>query len=217
MSRQLPERVLAALGLLVASPLLALCAAAIYCEDRGPIFFRQRRIGVNGKPFILLKLRSMQSLSHGKSITAGGDSRITVVGKLLRDYKLDELPQLWNVCRGEMCFIGPRPEVPEYVDLTNPGWRAVLSVPPGITDLASLVFRHEERLLSGRKDVESFYREWLLPKKLDISEHYLRIRNAATDARLIALTLRVVFLGGQINQDQIARQFSYTGRLTCTK
>jgi lipopolysaccharide/colanic/teichoic acid biosynthesis glycosyltransferase len=134
----------------------------------------------------------------------------------LREYKIDELLQLWNVFRGDMSFVGPRPEVPEYVDLSDPRWRAVLAVTPGITDLASLVFRHEERLLSGHSDVEKFYREWLLPRKLDLSTHYLRTRSLATDARLIALTLKHVFFRGEFDLDDIARQFAYKGTL-CTK
>jgi lipopolysaccharide/colanic/teichoic acid biosynthesis glycosyltransferase len=210
-------RAVAGLGLIAISPVLAACALAIYIEDRGPILFRQRRIGLQGQPFFLLKLRSMKASSPGRSITAGGDSRITAVGKVLRDFKLDELTQLWNVFRGEMCFIGPRPEVPEYVDLQDPRWTAALAVTPGITDLASLVYRHEERLLAGRDDVETFYRERLLPRKLDISTHYAQIRSVSTDARLIALTLKHVAGFGKLNENEIARQFSYGGILTWTK
>jgi len=217
MNRQLFERIVAGVGLIVTSPLLAVCAVAICLGDRGPILFRQRRIGVNGKPFLLLKLRSMKSSSPGGRITAGGDARITSVGRILREYKIDELPKLWNVLRGEMSFIGPRPEVPEYVELSDPRWRTVLSVRPGITDLASLVFRHEERLLSGQQDVDRFYRESLLPQKLEISAHYVRTRSVVTDIRLLALTLRHVFLASKLNGTEIARRFSYGGTLTCTK
>jgi lipopolysaccharide/colanic/teichoic acid biosynthesis glycosyltransferase len=210
-------RIAAGVGLVATSPLLAACALAIRIENRGPILFRQVRMGINGKRFFLLKLRSMRSASSGTSITAGGDSRITKVGQLLRDYKLDELPQLWNVFRGDMNFIGPRPEVPEYVDLSDARWRAVLSVPPGITDLASLVFRHEERLLADCGDVETFYRECLLPRKLEISAHYARTRSTLSDIRLIALTIRHAFLRTELNHNKIARQFSYGGNLTWTK
>jgi lipopolysaccharide/colanic/teichoic acid biosynthesis glycosyltransferase len=216
MKRNLFERVVAALGFIAVSPLLAVCAVAVYLEDRGPVLFRQLRMGANGKPFLLLKLRTMRSRARGRSITAEGDSRITAIGKLLRDFKIDELPQLWNVFRGDMSFVGPRPEVPEYVDLSDPRWRVVLSVKPGITDLASLVFRHEERLLSGHSDVEKFYRERLLPQKLDLSAHYVRTRSPAKDARLIALTLRHVFLRGELDGPEIARQFSYGETLICT-
>jgi lipopolysaccharide/colanic/teichoic acid biosynthesis glycosyltransferase len=217
MTFNLPGRIVAGIGLLAASPLLAVCALAIYFGDRRPFLFRQVRIGAGGKPFVLLKLRSMTVASRGTSITAGGDSRITTVGKLLRDFKLDELPQLWNVLRGDMNFIGPRPEVPEYVDMSDPRWRAVLSVRPGITDLASLMLRHEERLLAGREDVDKFYRERLLPKKLEISSHYAQTRSALKDAQLIALTLRSIVKRGELNEQDIARQFCYGGTLTWQK
>jgi lipopolysaccharide/colanic/teichoic acid biosynthesis glycosyltransferase len=217
MKRNWFERIAAGAGLVATSPLLAACALAIRIESRGPILFRQVRMGVHGRPFVLLKLRSMRSASSGTSITAGGDSRITKVGRLLRDYKLDELPQLWNVLRGDMNFIGPRPEVPEYVDFCDARWRAVLSVPPGITDLASLVFRHEERLLADCSDVETFYRECLLPRKLEISAHYALTRSTLSDIRLIALTIRHAFLRTELNHNKIARQFSYGGNLTWTK
>src|SRR5205814_5896559 len=116
----------------------------------------------------LLKLRSMKAMSMGRRITARNDTRITAVGRRLREYKIDELPQLWNVFRGDMSLVGPRPEVPEYVDLSDPRWQTVLSVKAGITDLASLVLRNEERLLSEQMDAEIFYRDWLLPQKLEL-------------------------------------------------
>jgi lipopolysaccharide/colanic/teichoic acid biosynthesis glycosyltransferase len=217
MTHNIAGRIVAALGLIAASPVLAVCAIAIYLHDRGPILFQQLRIGQNGKPFSLLKLRSMKLAASGRSITAGGDSRITPIGKVLRDFKLDELPQLWNVVRGDMNLIGPRPEVPQYVDLMDWRWRIVLSVKPGITDLASLIFRHEEGLLAGHQDVERFYREWLLPRKLEISMHYTQHRSVLLDARLIALTLRHVISRGGLDQDEIARQFSYGGLPRWTK
>ena len=216
MKRRLLERVLALAALALASPLLAACALAIVLEDRGAVLFRQRRIGKHGRPFLLLKLRSMKPSTKGRSVTASGDARITAVGRLLREYKIDELPQLWNVFRGEMSFVGPRPEVPEYVDLSDARWRFVLSVRPGITDLASLIFRHEERLLAGQSDVERFYRESLLPGKLDLSAHYVRTQSLTTDLRLIALTLRHILIRSEFDRDDIARQFSYQG-IQCTK
>ncbi len=217
MEFNLSGRVISGLGLVALSPLLAVCALAIYREDGGPILFRQKRIGQNGKPFFLLKFRSMKSSELGRSITAGGDSRITKTGQLLRDFKLDELPQLWNVFRGDMNLIGPRPEIPQYVDLSDARWRAVLAFKPGITDLASLVFRHEERLLATRDDVETFYRECVLPRKLAISAHYAQTRSKRTDARLMLLTLKHVFQSGELNQHDIVKQFSYGGTLTWTK
>jgi lipopolysaccharide/colanic/teichoic acid biosynthesis glycosyltransferase len=192
---------------------LAICAAAIILTDRGPVLYRQSRAGKNGRAFSLLKLRSMKAASQGRSITANNDTRITKIGRILRDYKIDELPQLWNVCRGDMSIVGPRPEVPEYVDLTDERWQTVLSVRPGLTDLASLVFRHEELLLSRQQDAERFYREWLLPRKLDLSAHYTRTRSLVTDARLIVLTLTHIVLRGERDRREIARQFDYQGAL----
>ena len=207
------ERAGAALMLLGLIPLFAVCAVGIVVTDRGPVLFRQRRIGKDGRPFMLLKLRSMKAGGAGPGITGAGDQRITPFGKLLRDYKIDELPQLWNVVRGEMSVIGPRPEVPEHADVADVRWQAVLSARPGLTDLASLVFRHEEQLLSGHAHPEQFYREWLLPRKLDLSAHYIRSRSLKSDIRLVALTVRHVLIRRGHCGHEIARQFDYKGAL----
>jgi lipopolysaccharide/colanic/teichoic acid biosynthesis glycosyltransferase len=204
---------LAGLFLICSFPLVAVCALIIFLGDRGPILFRQCRIGKNGKPFLLLKLRTMKASSNIGNLTSRGDTRITRVGGLLRQYKFDEIPQLLNVFRGEMSFVGPRPEVPEYVNLLDPRWQAVLSVRPGIVDLASLAFRNEEDLLSQQTDIETFYREWLLPRKLDLSAHYIRSRSPRMDARLIALTFRHVTLKGGLDPQKLAKQFAYEGAL----
>jgi lipopolysaccharide/colanic/teichoic acid biosynthesis glycosyltransferase len=203
----------AGLSLIVVAPMVAVCALALVVEDGGPVFFRQRRMGKNGRTFDLVKLRSMKKESSGSKITARSDSRVTTVGKVIRQYKIDELPQLWNVLRGDMGFVGPRPEVPEYVDLSDPRWQRVLSVKPGITDLASLAFRNEELLLGGQGDVDRFYRDWLLPRKLDLSAHYIRTRSLATDVKLIALTVRHTALPHQHDRHQVAKQFAYEGSL----
>jgi lipopolysaccharide/colanic/teichoic acid biosynthesis glycosyltransferase len=206
-------QILAGLSLIAAFPIIAACAVAVFIEDRGAVLFRQCRVGKNGRPFLLWKLRSMKTLSSGRNITARTDDRITSVGKLLRAYKLDELPQLWNVFRGDMSFVGPRPEVPEYVDLLDLQWRVVLSVKPGIVDLASLAFRNEEDLLSEQNNPERFYRDWLLPRKLDLSAHYIRTRSLPTDARLVALTFRHILFRGNLDRQKVARQFAYEGVL----
>jgi len=205
--------IVASLALIAVIPLVAMSALAIIVDDGRPVFFHQRRIGKDGRPFDLLKLRSMKRIPSGTRITARSDLRITTAGRILRKYKIDELPQLWNVLRGEMCFVGPRPEVPEYVDLVDPRWQQVLSVKPGITDLASLVFRNEEELLDGQADAESFYRSWLLPRKLDLSAHYIRTRSFRTDVRLIASTLRHTLLPHLHDRHQVAKQFAYEGSL----
>jgi lipopolysaccharide/colanic/teichoic acid biosynthesis glycosyltransferase len=213
MKRDLFERAVAGLALVTLFPVLLLCSLAIFLEDRSAVLFRQHRTGKNGRSFLLLKLRSMKPISKGRSITARGDKRITAVGRLLREYKIDELPQLWNVFRGDMSLVGPRPEVPEYVDLSDPRWQIVLSVKPGITDLASLAFRDEEHLLSQQNDPEKFYRDWLLPRKLDLSTHYIRTRSLSTDLRLIALTFRHIFARNKFARHDIAKQFAYRGAL----
>ena len=211
--KELISRVAAGLLLIAVAPALAVCALALVMEDGKPVFFRQSRIGRNGKPFDLLKLRSMRHESRGASITARDDSRITRIGKILRNYKIDELPQLWNIVRGEMSFIGPRPEVPQYVDLSDLRWQTVLSVKPGITDLASLAFRNEEILLLQQSDIDRFYRNWLLPRKLDMSAYYIRVRSFTTDVKLIALTIRHSILPRQYDRHTIAKQFAYEGSI----
>ena len=126
----------------------------------------------------------------GRAVTAAGDARITKVGAVLRHWKLDELPQLLNVLAGHMSLVGPRPEVPEYVDFQAPIWAAVLSARPGITDLATLLYRNEERLLSAAPDPETFYRNNVLPTKLQLSLRYLRQKSFKYDLKLLLLTLR---------------------------
>lgn len=157
------------------------------------MLFRQTRAGCGGRPFDLLKFRSMRSNAGGPRVTGGGDSRVTRLGRILRAYKLDELPQLWNIVRGDMSFIGPRPEVFDFVDLGDPVWRAVLSVRPGITDLATLVYRNEEQLLAASPDPVKEYRRSILPDKLALNLEYLRRRSLAADLRLLALTARYSF------------------------
>jgi len=158
------------------------------------VFFRQERVGKNGKVFSLVKFRSMAHVAHGKAllVTASGDPRVTRFGALLRRYKLDELPQLWNVLKGEMSFVGPRPELPVYVATYSEHERDALSVRPGITDLASIAFRHEEELLGSVADPEEFYRNTVLPHKLSMNLEYIGQMSFTLDVRLILRTLRSV-------------------------
>ncbi len=181
------EAVLACLGLAVASPILLLAAATF----PRPVLFRQQRIGLNGRPFALLKLRTMRAAPEGSQLTASGDARITPLGRWLRRFKLDEVPQLWNVVRGDMSLVGPRPEVPRYVD-DSPLWRRVLSARPGLTDPVTLRLRDEETLLAGVDDPERFYRERLLPWKLRGYADYLERRSWATDLGVLAATALAV-------------------------
>ncbi len=179
-----------AVGLLFLSPFLALLALEILLRDGRPVLFSQMRVGRYGVHFRIWKFRTMRSGAAGRAITTAGDERITETGVWLRKFKLDELPQLFNVLRGEMSLVGPRPEVPEYVDPRSPIWQTVLQVRPGITDLATLLHRDEEELLGAARDAESFYREVVLPAKLRLNLAYLRTRSFWKDIRLIWLTVR---------------------------
>ncbi len=202
------ERLISLLGLILVSPVLALLAAAIVVEDGSPVLFRQLRIGRHGNPFWLLKLRSMRNGKAGMAITAKNDSRITRMGSFLRKYKLDELPQLWNVVRGDMNLIGPRPEVPAFVDLESPVWRAVLAVRPGISDLATLIYRNEEEILGARTDPEAYYRAEVLPDKLALNLEYIRRRTPLSDLRLIAMTVRYSFFPAGFRPEAVRQAFS---------
>ena len=193
----------ASMLLLLVSPILLVIALAVRLQDGGPVLFRQERIGRHGKPFQLWKFRSMSTNNRGTAITSGGDRRITPLGRMLRRYKLDELPQLWNVLRGDMSFIGPRPEVPCFVDSSDPVWQTVHSVRPGITDLATLVYRDEESILAGYSDPERGYREAVLPAKLALNLEYLERRSAMRDLKLLALTVRYSFIPGGFDPDRI--------------
>lgn len=175
--------------LLLLSPVLLVVALFIRLSSPGPVFFRQQRIGKDGKPFSLYKFRSMRVGNTGPAVTAGDDPRITPIGRHLRHYKLDELPQLLNVIHGDMSLVGPRPEVEKYVRYYTDEQRQVLSVRPGITGLTQLEFRHEETLLKGRDDAEQFYITELMPAKLAIDLRYLRERSLSGDLRILYRTL----------------------------
>jgi lipopolysaccharide/colanic/teichoic acid biosynthesis glycosyltransferase len=179
----------AAAGLLLLSPLMALVAFAILLRDGRPILYNQIRIGRYGVPFRIWKFRTMRAGAAGSAVTAAGDHRITAIGARLRKFKLDELPQLFNVLRGDMSLVGPRPEAPEYVNAGAPMWRAVLQVRPGITDLATLIYRDEEALLEASGDAERFYREGVLPAKLWLNLAYMRTRSFWKDLTLIWLSI----------------------------
>ena len=186
--------VLSAAALCVLWPVLLLIALAIVVDDPGPVFYRQVRVGRGGKPFRIFKFRTMvvDADKKGLSITVGRDSRITRVGAFLRKTKLDELAQLLNVLCGQMSFVGPRPEVPRYVELYTPYQRQVLLVRPGITDYASIAYRNENDLLAGAKDPERMYIETVMPDKIELNMKYLREISPLTDVRLILRTVLAV-------------------------
>ncbi|MBQ2947575.1 MAG: sugar transferase [Clostridia bacterium] len=181
-------------ALFVLWPVLLLVAAAIKIDDPGPVFFRQVRVGRNGKEFRIFKFRTMvvDADKKGLQITVGRDSRITRVGAFLRKTKLDELAQLLNVFVGEMSFVGPRPEVPKYVNLYTPYQRQVLLVRPGITDYASIAYRNENDMLEGAEDPERMYIDVIMPDKIELNMKYLREISPVADIRLIFSTIIAV-------------------------
>jgi lipopolysaccharide/colanic/teichoic acid biosynthesis glycosyltransferase len=186
------DLVLSALGLVLLSPLLLGCAAAVRASSPGPILFRHRRVGLGGRDFDVLKFRSMAAGGAGRAITVSGDPRVTRVGAILRRFKLDELPQLWNVVTGDMSIVGPRPEVRRYVERFPEQYRAILVVRPGLTDFASVTYRDEERILATFPDPEEAYCTVVLPQKLHLAERYVRSMSLATDVRLILATLQAI-------------------------
>ena len=180
----------AGLGLLW--PVLAAAAVAVKLSSPGPVLFRQERIGRYGRPFRILKFRSMRAGANGPAVTASGDERVTPVGRLLRRYKLDELPQLWNVLVGEMSLVGPRPEVPRYVDRFPADYERILTIRPGITDRAALEYRDEESVLAGAADPEAAYVDVVLPAKIALYHRYLDEMSLRTDLALVLRTLAVL-------------------------
>lgn len=178
-------------GLIVLSPLFLAVSILIKLDSRGPVFFRQERMGRNFGPFRIFKFRSMMPGAPGKgpSITVSGDKRVTRVGKYLRKFKIDELPQLINVFTGNMSLVGPRPEVRKYVEIFRKDYKRLLTVRPGITDPASITFRDEERLLSESADWERDYLEKVLPEKIRLALTYLEDPSLLTDIKLILKTL----------------------------
>lgn len=187
------ERLLAAVLLFLASPILLVISLLIVLDSGLPILFFQERMGQHGKPFRIVKFRSMRRSSHGPAITSAGDLRITRAGDFLRTYKLDELPQLWNIIAGQMRFIGPRPEVPSYVELSSALWKELLESKPGLTDPSSLAYRNEEQMLSRYENAHTAYRDEILPRKLRLSIRYLRRRSIFSDCRVLLWTVRYSF------------------------
>lgn len=183
----------AGVGLVLLSPVWLLIAILIRLDSKGSVFYRAARIGRDGKPFRLYKFRSMVvgADQQGPGITTADDRRVTRMGSFLRRTKLDELPQLWNVLKGDMSLVGPRPEDPRYVALYTPAQRAVLQARPGITSAASLTYRHEERLLTG-SDWEEIYCTKVMPAKIDIDLAYLEQRTMLSDLKLVFRTIQAM-------------------------
>jgi len=196
MAKRIFDLLLATLGILLLWPIFLLVWLVIKIDDGGPLLFHQDRVGKDGIIFKILKFRTMRITGPGKgpSITAKGDVRITRTGQWLRRSKIDEFPQLWNVIRGDMSFVGPRPEVPRYVALYTHAQRKVLAARPGITDEASIEFRDEEKLLAASADFERFYIEHCMPRKIAINLAYAQRATLLRDVGVILRTVSAIWL-----------------------
>ena len=182
-------------GLLLLSPVILCIAVWVKCDSKGPIFYRQVRVGKDGREFKLLKFRSMRMGADRAGLLTLGDRdpRITRSGFWLRKTKLDELPQLFNVLVGDMSLVGPRPEVPKYVALYTPEQREVLSVRPGITDTASVEMRNEAELMAQQADPEGYYVNVQIPLKIKLAKEYIAQQSLLSDLKLIVRTIGVMF------------------------
>ena len=184
------DRVMALVGLVVLSPLLAVVALLIAIKmSGGPVLFRQKRVGQYGELFTMVKFRSMTVAHGGSSISVAGEARITPLGAKLRKYKLDELPELWNVLIGDMSFVGPRPDVPGYVDKLVGEDREILQLKPGITGPASLKYRNEEEILASVEDPIRYNDEVIFPDKVRINREYMEEWSFWGDIRIIFKTV----------------------------
>jgi lipopolysaccharide/colanic/teichoic acid biosynthesis glycosyltransferase len=190
--------VIAAMLLCLTAPLMLMALVCIFFANDGPILFRQVRVGRFGCNFEILKFRTMSIAGQSDGITVGKDSRITRAGHLLRRSKIDELPQLFNVLKGDMSLVGPRPEIPEYYALYPVTDREIISsVRPGITDRASIIYRNEAELLAEHPDPDRHYREVILLHKISIGTEYARTRSIAGDFKILLDTLRAVLAGSK--------------------
>lgn len=195
MIKRLFDIIAALIGIMILSPFLLIIALLVVIDSKGAVFYRQIRVGKDMKQFKLLKFRTMYTNSDKKGLLTVGmrDSRITRMGYYLRKYKLDELPQLFNVLIGDMSMVGPRPEVPKYVAMYNDEQKKVLSIRPGITDYASIVYANENELLANAADAEDVYVNKIMPSKLKLNLKYIDEMSFMTDLGIILRTIGKVF------------------------
>lgn len=194
MAKRLCDIILSCVGLVLLAPLLLLAGVLVRLTSAGPVLFRQERFGLGLRPFTIYKFRTMvaDAPQRGAAITWGDDPRITPLGRMLRKTKIDELPQLFNVLRGDMSFVGPRPEVRRYVDMFRDDYREILAVRPGITDLASIEYRNESELLGRAADPDVEYVDRILPHKIRLAKEYRRRSSLVFDLSLILRTLLAI-------------------------
>ena len=192
--KRLFDIVASSIGLILLSPILILIAICIKLDSKGPVFFKQVRVGKNKELFKIYKFRTMVTDAEklGKQITVGNDTRITKVGTFIRKCKLDELPQLINVLNGDMSLVGPRPEVPKYVDLYDDYQEQILLVQPGITDYASIEFRNESEILGESENPESKYINDIMPYKIELNIKYIKNISLYEDLKLITRTIKAI-------------------------
>jgi len=195
MIKRLFDILFSLIGLIFLSPFFLIISLIIVFGSKGGVFYFQKRVGKNNRDFRLIKFRTMFSKSENQGLLTIGDkdSRITKAGIWLRKYKIDELPQLLNILKGEMSFVGPRPEVRKYVDLYNERQKTVLDVKPGLSDYASLEYINESEILSGFSDPEKAYVEKIMPAKLELNLKYIREQGLITDTKILYKTLASVF------------------------
>jgi lipopolysaccharide/colanic/teichoic acid biosynthesis glycosyltransferase len=204
------DAILSFVGLLLISPLLLLIAILIKLASPGPVLYRGVRVGQNGRPFRILKFRTMivDAERHGGSATAGDDPRLTSIGRFLRRYKIDELPQLFNVLKGEMSFVGPRPEVQKYVDRYSDDDKAIFELRPGITDWASIWNSNEAAVLEGSSDPEKSYEELILPTKIALQRKYLQDHRGSTDLKILFHTFAKL-----LHEDWVPKELECYGKV----
>ncbi len=197
MLKRLFDIIFSITGLIFLFPLFLILSISILMDSKGGVFFFQMRVGKNNRDFRLIKFRTMFSNSERKGLLTVGntDSRITKAGKWLRKYKVDEFPQLLNILKGEMSFVGPRPEVRKYVDLYNYGQMKILSVRPGLTDYASLEYINENEILERYDKPEKVYIEKIMPEKLALNIKYIDEKGFFTDLKIMLITIKTIFIG----------------------
>ncbi len=196
MPKRLFDITLSLIGLTFMLPLFAIIAILIKIDSQGPVFYKHRRVGKNFKPFGVYKFRTMVKDADkiGPQITSGGDPRITKIGRFLRKSKIDELPQLINVLKGDMSLVGPRPEVEKYVNLYKKDYQEILKVRPGITDISSVIYRDEEAVLKEQPNPDEYYKNILLPRKIQLAKKYVKNQSILLDLKIILATiLKVIF------------------------
>jgi lipopolysaccharide/colanic/teichoic acid biosynthesis glycosyltransferase len=208
LAKRLLDVTVATVALALLSPLLLMVGLAVVLDSRGPVFYLGQRIGQWGKPFRMVKFRTMcmNADRMGSAVTAGCDPRVTRVGRVLRQWKLDEMPQLVNVLRGEMSLVGPRPESPCYVEHYTAEQRRVLDVRPGITGATQIAYRHEEKLLQNCADLETEYITRIMPQKLAMDLQYIAECSTWLDIRLLARTFLVIFEDDQAEYARPAQE-----------